>query len=106
MLRVMEREDYRDLLEKPSVFSHKYNRGVLGMLTGSRDYPGAALMSVRAALNTGGGDGAFQWGKTIPLRTLIAWAKPGNGMFHRASRPRACACLGWWQRYRSRNPGP
>ena len=33
MLRVMEREDYRDLLEKPSVSSHKYNRGVLGMLT-------------------------------------------------------------------------
>ena len=25
MLRVMEREDYRDLLEKPSVSSHKYN---------------------------------------------------------------------------------
>ena len=61
MLRVMEREDYRDLLEKPSVSSHKYNRGVLGMLTGSRDYPGAALMSVRAALNTGVG-----MGKTIP----------------------------------------
>ena len=54
-IRVMERSDYRDTLEIPDEHSHKYTRGVLGMLTGSLEYPGAALMSVRAALNTGVG---------------------------------------------------
>lgn len=54
-MRVMERQDYRDTLEIPDVHSHKYTRGVLGMLTGSLEYPGAALMSVRAALNCGVG---------------------------------------------------
>lgn len=39
----------------PDTGSHKYTRGVLGVLTGSEDYPGAALMSVRAAVNTGVG---------------------------------------------------
>ncbi|WP_311648173.1 NAD(P)H-hydrate dehydratase [Rothia mucilaginosa] len=54
-LRVLDREDYRELIEIPDEHSHKYTRGVLGMLTGSLEYPGAALMSVRAALNTGVG---------------------------------------------------
>lgn len=43
------------LLKVPGEKSHKYTRGVLGMLTGSEDYPGAALMSVRAAVNAGVG---------------------------------------------------
>ena len=80
MLRVMEREDYRDLLEKPSVSSHKYNRGVLGMLTGSHDYPGAALMSVRAALNTGVGMVRFN-GKDDTLRTLMLGQNPETVCF-------------------------
>ncbi len=54
-MRVMERQDFRDTLEVPNAHSHKYTRGVLGMLTGSLEYPGAALMSVRAALNCGVG---------------------------------------------------
>ncbi|WP_326502935.1 ADP/ATP-dependent (S)-NAD(P)H-hydrate dehydratase [Rothia nasimurium] len=39
----------------PTFSSHKYTRGVLGLLTGSDIYPGAALMSARAAVNTGVG---------------------------------------------------
>lgn len=54
-MRVMERQDFRDTLEVPNAHSHKYTRGVLGMLTGGLEYPGAALMSVRAALNCGVG---------------------------------------------------
>lgn len=54
-LYMMEENDYRAELETPHVTSHKYTRGVLGMLTGSTEYPGAALMSVRAAINTGVG---------------------------------------------------
>lgn len=33
----------------------KYSRGVLGMVTGSTDYPGAAVLGVEAALHTGVG---------------------------------------------------
>ena len=34
-LRVLDREDYRELIEVPDEHSHKYTRGVLGMYTGS-----------------------------------------------------------------------
>ena len=37
----------------PGERDHKYTRGVLGMLTGSPEYPGAALIGVHAALGTG-----------------------------------------------------
>lgn len=43
------------VLTAPISTSHKYTRGVLGLLTGSDSYPGAALMSARAAVNTGAG---------------------------------------------------
>ncbi|HLS02419.1 MAG TPA: NAD(P)H-hydrate dehydratase [Beutenbergiaceae bacterium] len=39
----------------PGVEDHKYTRGVLGMVTGSNDYPGAALLSAHGALATGVG---------------------------------------------------
>ena len=54
--------------------------GVLGMLTGSRDYPGAALMSVRAALNTGVGMVRFN-GKDDTLRTLMLGQNPETVCF-------------------------
>jgi ADP-dependent NAD(P)H-hydrate dehydratase / NAD(P)H-hydrate epimerase len=37
----------------PGPKDHKYSRGVLGVLTGSLEYPGAALLGVNAALRTG-----------------------------------------------------
>jgi len=37
----------------PGEHDHKYTRGVLGLLTGSVEYPGAALIGVHAALGTG-----------------------------------------------------
>ncbi|MDP3208726.1 MAG: ADP/ATP-dependent (S)-NAD(P)H-hydrate dehydratase [Rhodoglobus sp.] len=39
----------------PSVDDDKYSRGVLGVVTGSAQYPGAAVLSVEAALRTGVG---------------------------------------------------
>ena len=42
-------------LPQPGAFDHKYTRGVLGMICGSEEYPGAALMSTQAAVNTGPG---------------------------------------------------
>lgn len=43
------------VLTAPGEKSHKYSRGVLGLLTGSETYPGAALISARAAVNSGAG---------------------------------------------------
>ncbi len=39
----------------PKVYDHKYSRGVLGVITGSAQYPGAAVLSTRAAVATGVG---------------------------------------------------
>ncbi len=43
------------LLRIPSATDDKYSRGVLGMVTGSSQYPGAALLGITAALSTGVG---------------------------------------------------
>lgn len=40
-------------VRKPRSDDHKYSRGVVGFVTGSLDYPGAALIGVSAALHTG-----------------------------------------------------
>jgi hydroxyethylthiazole kinase-like uncharacterized protein yjeF len=42
--------DVASWLPRPAAASDKYTRGVAGLATGSRDYPGAALMSVAGAL--------------------------------------------------------
>jgi len=39
----------------PGPSDDKYSRGVLGMITGSQQYPGAAVLGVEAALRTGVG---------------------------------------------------
>lgn len=37
----------------PSEDDHKYSRGVLGVITGSNEYPGAAVLTCEAAMRTG-----------------------------------------------------
>jgi ADP-dependent NAD(P)H-hydrate dehydratase / NAD(P)H-hydrate epimerase len=39
----------------PSELDHKYSRGVLGVITGSAQYPGAAVLTTSAAVATGVG---------------------------------------------------
>src|SRR3954470_13754689 len=39
----------------PEASDDKYSRGVLGVLTGSAQYPGAAVLGVEAAARTGAG---------------------------------------------------
>ncbi|MFM1826605.1 MAG: hypothetical protein RLZZ37_1240 [Actinomycetota bacterium] len=54
----MKRSD-RNLIKKvfvePSINDDKYSRGVLGVLTGSKSYPGAASLTTKATLRTGVG---------------------------------------------------
>src|SRR6188768_2589134 len=47
--------DARDWIAVPDADSDKYARGVLGVVTGSDRYPGAAVIGVEAAIRTGVG---------------------------------------------------
>ncbi len=48
-------DDAADRIAVPGEHSDKYTRGVLGVITGSSMYPGAAVLGVEAALRTGVG---------------------------------------------------
>ncbi|MFZ9908817.1 MAG: ADP-dependent NAD(P)H-hydrate dehydratase, partial [Candidatus Nanopelagicales bacterium] len=54
----MKRSD-RNLIKKvfvePALSDDKYSRGVLGVITGSKSYPGAASLTTKATLRTGVG---------------------------------------------------
>lgn len=47
--------DCRDWIFVPGASDDKYSRGVLGVVTGSDEYPGAAVLGVEAAARTGVG---------------------------------------------------
>lgn len=49
------RDEARRHLVAPDASSDKYSRGVVGFVTGSARYPGAAVLGVEAALRTGVG---------------------------------------------------
>ncbi|MFE7874216.1 NAD(P)H-hydrate dehydratase, partial [Micromonospora humida] len=49
-LRVTQWSDVRDWWPRTGAASEKYSRGVVGVATGSRTYPGAAVLSVGGAL--------------------------------------------------------
>lgn len=53
--REWSRDDARDCIAVPVASDDKYSRGVLGIITGSKAYPGAAVLGVEAALRTGVG---------------------------------------------------
>ncbi|GAB3518247.1 bifunctional ADP-dependent NAD(P)H-hydrate dehydratase/NAD(P)H-hydrate epimerase [Arthrobacter monumenti] len=54
-LRRLETRDLARLWTAPDPASHKYSRGVLGIVAGSAQYPGAALLTAGGALATGVG---------------------------------------------------
>lgn len=47
--------DARGILSTPQVTDDKYSHGVVGFVTGSKEYPGAAVLGVNAAYRTGVG---------------------------------------------------
>lgn len=55
VLRRLESADLARLLPPPTRRSHKYTRGVLGVVAGSQQYPGAAVLACRGALAAGVG---------------------------------------------------
>lgn len=54
-LRRLDQGDLAALLPQPGRRSHKYSRGVLGVVAGSTRYPGAAVLACRGALAAGAG---------------------------------------------------
>lgn len=46
-------EACQEFLSKPKSSDHKYRRGILGCITGSKSYPGAALLTTSSALAVG-----------------------------------------------------
>ena len=58
----------------PSEIDHKYSRGVLGVITGSAQYPGAAVLSVAAASATG--LGMIRFHSSSGLAHLVLHSNP------------------------------
>jgi NAD(P)H-hydrate repair Nnr-like enzyme with NAD(P)H-hydrate dehydratase domain len=58
----------------PEPSSDKYSRGVLGIITGSDRYPGAAVLGVEAALHTGVGMVRYLGGERVS--TLVLQRRP------------------------------
>ncbi|MCU1533068.1 MAG: NAD(P)H-hydrate epimerase [Arthrobacter sp.] len=54
-LRRLEAVELARLLPRPARRSHKYSRGVLGVVAGSARYPGAAVLACKGALASGVG---------------------------------------------------
>lgn len=63
-VRELSDADVAGLWRVPGREDHKYRRGVVGLLTGSRDYPGAGVLSAAGAL--GGGPGMVRYLGTSP----------------------------------------
>jgi hydroxyethylthiazole kinase-like uncharacterized protein yjeF len=51
--KIWKSKDAAKCIVVPSELDHKYSRGTLGVITGSAKYPGAAVLSTRAASATG-----------------------------------------------------
>ena len=51
--KIWKSKDAARCIIVPSELDHKYSRGTLGIITGSAKYPGAAVLTTRAASATG-----------------------------------------------------
>lgn len=67
-------EDAAEWLSEPGASDDKYRRGVLGVITGSPDYPGAAVLGVEAAHRTGVGMVRFTGPRAV--RQAVISARP------------------------------
>jgi hydroxyethylthiazole kinase-like uncharacterized protein yjeF len=52
---LLDSDDLVTDFPRPDAAGHKYSRGVVGVLAGSEDYPGAGVLTTTSAVNTGAG---------------------------------------------------
>lgn len=77
MTRTLKKWSARDAAKciiTPSELDHKYSRGVLGVITGSAKYPGAAVLSTAAASATG--IGIIRFHSSSGLAHLVLHSTP------------------------------
>jgi ADP-dependent NAD(P)H-hydrate dehydratase / NAD(P)H-hydrate epimerase len=77
MTRTIKKWTARDAAKcviTPSDLDHKYSRGVLGVITGSAQYPGAAVLTTSAAAATG--IGMIRFHSSSGLAHLVLHASP------------------------------
>lgn len=67
-------KDSAQCILAPSEIDHKYSRGTLGVITGSAQYPGAAVLTTSAALATG--IGALRFHSSSGLAHLVLHQSP------------------------------
>ena len=67
-------DDAARLIAVPGPHDDKYSRGVLGVITGSDQYPGAAVLGVESALRTGVGMVRYLGGERVS--TLVLQRRP------------------------------
>lgn len=67
-------DDAAQHIAVPSENDDKYSRGVLGIVTGSEQYPGAAVLGVEAALQTG--VGMVRYLGPLRVRDLVLQRRP------------------------------
>ena len=66
--------DAKNCIVVPTDLDHKYSRGVIGIITGSAQYPGAAVLSTSAAAATG--VGMIRFHSSSGLAHLVLHATP------------------------------
>ena len=97
--------DAKSCIRVPTVNDHKYTRGVLGVVTGSRQYPGAAVLSTAAALATGVGMVRFypvaQLSALVLQRNPEVVIAPGTGnawlLGSGVASPGGVSISNWWR---------
>jgi hydroxyethylthiazole kinase-like uncharacterized protein yjeF len=103
MVQVLDDADVAALLPVPDRGADKYRRGVVGVLAGSPEYTGAAVLSVGGAVRGGAGMVRYPGGAADAVRArwpevvaapgrVQAWViGPGMGESHRAAIAKALA---------------
>ena len=71
-LREVEPSFLSHWLRAPQAWDHKYTRGVVGFVTGSQEFPGAALLGIEAALRTGVGMVRYSGPESVAQLVLLA----------------------------------
>lgn len=74
MTHFFRAEEAAELIAVPAEGDDKYSRGVLGVVTGSAQYPGAAVLGVEAALRTG--VGMVRYVGPEPAKQLVLARRP------------------------------
>lgn len=67
----LTREHLTGLFPLPQAHDSKYTRGVVGLITGTEEYPGAGVLSASAAASCGAGYVRYN-GPSLAVRALIA----------------------------------